>query len=591
MKTVAADRPEAARPRLLRTPSPRPDESLMGYILRLAESNHYDSLRWILDLAGLKLPALDEGWRRLCHDQIDFTQFGQITCLSKDEIEKLRYGITGASESGREYGIAGCALPASAIRFSHPKVCPGCLRESNHCRQLWDLLAITACPDHRVVLLDRCPSCRRRVSWNRKSVGRCRCGCDWRETEIAKLEESQLRATEWLRRAMNSTGMENLSAGEGGPIRQLGFGDLCRALLCLAEFIPVGENRLRLHSTLENHLCHQALEQAAAVLEDWPANFHRFCEQMLPKTTDPDLARRLDRLAKRDGLAFLRVAMEEHLEELSRLPDPPFRFLIERRFLPVEDARRRLELGRRGFEILLSTGQLRTTSGVKNHHEVLVDEESIRHLLDRREWMLTLRGAACNLGLDEDEVRDLIRHGCLKAASGPSLDGFPDIRLEIGAIIGLYRQVERRAETSDETLITVALFDDSIGLEDLRRQLKSRRLSFGQWRRAAPDGEVTPLKLVPVGAGFSSFSLRHFAFRREEFEAYVNRRCPVVRIPPSAPAPAKREMTVSEMAGLLERRWNRQQQTFTRKGVEAYDVAQLGRVAKGIFERSDAAIY
>jgi hypothetical protein len=36
MKTVTADRLEVARPHLLRTPSSRPDESLMGYILRLA---------------------------------------------------------------------------------------------------------------------------------------------------------------------------------------------------------------------------------------------------------------------------------------------------------------------------------------------------------------------------------------------------------------------------------------------------------------------------------------------------------------------------------------------------------------------------
>lgn len=57
-------------------------------------------------------------------------------------------------------------------------------------------------------------------------------------------------------------------------------------------------------------------------------------------------------------------------------------------------------------------------------------------------------------------------------------------------------------------------------------------------------------------------------------------------------------MTVSEMADLLMRRWDRQQQTFTRKGVEAHemedvescDVALLSRIAKGIFERSDAVI-
>src|SRR4029453_7659693 len=99
MNTVTANRVNDRKSRLLRTPPPRADESLMGYILRLTESNLYDSPRWVLDLAGLKLPGLDKGWRRLCDDQIDFTLFGQVTSLSKDEIEKLRYRITCVSES------------------------------------------------------------------------------------------------------------------------------------------------------------------------------------------------------------------------------------------------------------------------------------------------------------------------------------------------------------------------------------------------------------------------------------------------------------------------------------------------------------
>jgi len=40
------------------------------------------------------------------------------------------------------------------------------------------------------------------------------------------------------------------------------------------------------------------------------------------------------------------------------------------------------------------------------------------------------------------------------------------------------------------------------------------------------------------------------------------------------------------MIELPQRKWERQRRTFTRKGVEAYDAAQLGRVAKGIFKRS-----
>ena len=40
-------------PLLLRTPPPYEDESLAGYLIRLAQSNYYSSPNWILRLAGL----------------------------------------------------------------------------------------------------------------------------------------------------------------------------------------------------------------------------------------------------------------------------------------------------------------------------------------------------------------------------------------------------------------------------------------------------------------------------------------------------------------------------------------------------------
>ena len=72
------------------------------------------------------------------------------------------------------------------------------------------------------------------------------------------------------------------------------------------------------------------------------------------------------------------------------------------------------------------------------------------------------------------------------------------------------------------------------------------------------NGAVTLLRLNPLGKEFSDYTLREFAFRREDFEAYVNQQCPAVQIPPYLPAPEKREMTVSEMTDLLIGKWDRQ---------------------------------
>ena len=95
MKSVTISRSARAGEQLLRTPPPLPDESLMGYILRLSELNYYESPRWILDLAGLKIYSLRNGWRRLCDDRIDFTLFRQITRLSEEEVNKMKHRITG----------------------------------------------------------------------------------------------------------------------------------------------------------------------------------------------------------------------------------------------------------------------------------------------------------------------------------------------------------------------------------------------------------------------------------------------------------------------------------------------------------------
>lgn len=132
------------------------------------------------------------------------------------------------------------------------------------------------------------------------------------------------------------------------------------------------------------------------------------------------------------------------------------------------------------------------------------------------------------------------------------------------------------------------IFGGSVELKEVREQLKVRNLSFGQWQRAVLDGEVIPLKLNPLGRKFSGCSLREFVFRKEDFEAYVNRRCPAIQIPPYLPLPKKpkkKMMTVSEMTNLLGRNWDRQQQIFTRKGVETHDVSSIVCSSAGAFCR------
>jgi TniQ len=225
MKKLMVSKAARAGEQLLRTPAPQPDESLMGYILRLVESNYYETPKWILDFAGLKMDVLLYGWRMLCDDSIDFTLFKQITGLSEEEVNEMKHEI----RSGSDYELCDAQwdVPINSLRFNRPMVCSDCLRENPYCRKFWDLPVVTICPQHRSLLLDKCPSCRIPITWDRKSVSQCRCGYDWRETICPELPPEQRQAMRLLMRSCGVSESEQVTTQSSpSPFEQLSFGDL-----------------------------------------------------------------------------------------------------------------------------------------------------------------------------------------------------------------------------------------------------------------------------------------------------------------------------------------------------------------------------
>jgi len=101
--------------RLLRTPAPHSGESFLGYLLRLTEENSYDSLRWIPELAGLKVYPDQSRWADLWRSHPRLSLLREITGLSEAEMEFLRETLA----------------PGCLVRWKAPKVCPSCLREKS----------------------------------------------------------------------------------------------------------------------------------------------------------------------------------------------------------------------------------------------------------------------------------------------------------------------------------------------------------------------------------------------------------------------------------------------------------------------------
>ena len=137
-------------------------ESGQGYAMRMALANGLVGLPWVKQaLSKTHSAVLDVG------DAPFLARwFGASVQLLEFALERL---TRGRREQGFRY--AGQTLGRQYfLTRSFPRVCPDCLRELGHCRIAWDMALAVACVRHRRVLLDRCPSCLRALSWNRPGL-------------------------------------------------------------------------------------------------------------------------------------------------------------------------------------------------------------------------------------------------------------------------------------------------------------------------------------------------------------------------------------------------------------------------------------
>ncbi len=173
---------------LLVTPAPYQDESLAGYILRLAECNYYKSPNWILNLAGLRANQ-----RFQLEYQADVpSRLSQLIRISDNQLRLMAlfpYEIVSQRKRKNFY--------YRVYKYGR-KLCPICLLEFCYCRQIWDWDLVKACPLHQCLLINKCDSCQQEIKWSRPGVARCHCGGDFRNASVSVADSSQLRKSRYL---------------------------------------------------------------------------------------------------------------------------------------------------------------------------------------------------------------------------------------------------------------------------------------------------------------------------------------------------------------------------------------------------------
>ena len=164
---------------------PRPDESLTGYIFRLAHRRR---------LPTAHLLASDVGFDRFTNrPEPSWLRSLAISAeIAVGELEAITYGPPDDAVCW----FRGIKLPTNLFDRrggADRRLCSLCLGEREHHRALWDLMCISVCPVHAVRLVDTCRSCGKALQWVGSDLTACTCTADLTRMPSERLQQADLR--------------------------------------------------------------------------------------------------------------------------------------------------------------------------------------------------------------------------------------------------------------------------------------------------------------------------------------------------------------------------------------------------------------
>ena len=266
---------------LVRTPAPRPTESLFGYVQRLMDTNGYAQPHRLLYAAGFRA-------RKLATVEFDVERLAKITGRPLALFENMRLVRRNprqepAPRPSAQYVLHGHEILKGSVRLGDPVYCPECVSERGFHEVHFDLRIVTCCDRHERRLLTKCPSCHERLAWYRPALNKCVCGASL-DSVRDPAPQAELEISRLLRQIMLGEAVEGLSRARMPlpAMRSMSLRDLLQLLGRLSHLehaLRAETYRLRTGGRrFDVDEGANVAEHAAAMLADWPHRFHQFLD-------------------------------------------------------------------------------------------------------------------------------------------------------------------------------------------------------------------------------------------------------------------------------------------------------------------------
>lgn len=460
--------------KLLLTAKPKIDESLLGFIVRMAEKNGYPRPRWILELAGIRTAASDYLCSLIFNEKTDLTSLAHVMGLEKYRLNQLGYPLTTNADSATPRRlIFDNPISHHAIRIFRTKICPHCLSEDSYCRRIWDLAPVTTCPVHKCLLLDKCPQCNKQIVAYRNSVSICSCKSDWRSAPTSPVTESELVVTRQVYKlcGLRTGGLVDSSLPISNPLLSLELDNFVTALFFIGgQYRGIVDTTGKyLAPSIHSSELHLLFNKAFSVFNNWPNQFYQFLDDIRGQENEmasitgiyrdfgkfyPGLYNHL----KSSSFNFMRTAFEEYL--ITHW-DGGYAFTMNRRketklgdrtrFIGRSEAAKQLRVKDNWINRFIDEGKLKAVvRQQRKKRMVLIEVESVENLKRNFDQSISLADIAIELGLRREVVVTLIKHGCLHPLRGPSVDGYGIWRFKDAAAGELLDKIRSKVAISFE---------------------------------------------------------------------------------------------------------------------------------------------
>ena len=406
--------------------SPKPGESLIGFIARVVAENVLGTTQRVIGACGGTVvpPA-----RFALQAERQIKQLAHLLCPGSDagQVEAMVHPSMGSDAGGTLIRWGERTMRSRDLVFLNRAISPLSLQTDAYHRELWMVRLLPYCPESFERLVERCSSCGDRLCWTRaEGIGKCEHCRVVVSASGERLPHELRQAFAWFADLLSpvSDVAERARAALHDDLAALSLPSFIDLVFDLGRLQrPKGVRMAAYHSLPDGPVeTARTIERGMAFISEWPSSIQAIAAKALTdRTSSGHLLDRLRTLQRREDMSEATGAITKALPELR----------VSRRQAAPAGAHTVMlgnELKARGGLQPADIARLRTEPSlapVVTHHgervQVQFDREAAERLIEAKRTSLSPKSVGERLAIPTYGVLQCIAVGLLEIEEHPAL--------------------------------------------------------------------------------------------------------------------------------------------------------------------------